>query len=69
MRDYQKPIVDIVMPKLKKTGGGLISIPPGRGKTVLAIWIAAKLKLKTLVIVHKSFLMDQWKERIEMFTE
>ena len=69
LRDYQKKIMDQVMPKLKKTGGGLISIPPGRGKTVLAIWLAAKLKLKTLVIVHKTFLMDQWKERIEMFTE
>ena len=35
--------------------------------TVLAINIASLLKTKTLVVVHKEFLMNQWKERIEQF--
>jgi superfamily II DNA or RNA helicase len=35
--------------------------------TVCALKIIAELKKKTLVIVHKSFLMNQWKERIEQF--
>jgi len=68
LREYQKKIMDIVIPKIKKDGGGLISIPPGRGKTVLAIYLASKLKCKTLVLVHKTFLMEQWEERIRMFT-
>ena len=68
LRDYQNKIVDTVLPLIKSEGGGLISIPPGRGKTVLAIYLAAKLKVKVLVLVHKTFLMEQWKERIEMFT-
>ena len=35
--------------------------------TVMALNIISILKKKTLVIVHKEFLMDQWKERIQQF--
>ena len=45
----------------------LSQFPCGYGKTVLGLYLATKLKLKTLVIVHKEFLMNQWKERIEQF--
>ena len=48
LRDYQNKIVDTVLPLIKSEGGGLISIPPGRGKTVLAIYLASKLKVKVL---------------------
>ena len=48
-------------------GGGLLEIPCGRGKTVIALNIVARLKKKTLVIVHKSFLLNQWIERIQQF--
>ncbi len=36
----------------------------GFGKTILALYFVAKLGYKTLVIVHKEFLMNQWVERI-----
>jgi len=68
LRDYQNNIVNDVIPKFKKDGGGLISIPTGRGKTVIAINIATKLKAKTLIVVHKTFLANQWKERILQYT-
>lgn len=35
--------------------------------TVCALNIIAQLKAKTLIIVHKTFLMNQWKERIATF--
>jgi len=35
--------------------------------TVLGLYLTAKLKKKTLIIVHKEFLINQWKERIEQF--
>ena len=35
--------------------------------TVLGLYLASKLGLKTIVIVHKEFLMNQWIERIEQF--
>ena len=36
--------------------------------TVLSLYIASLYKVKTLVIVHKSFLLNQWKSRAEEFT-
>ncbi len=69
LKDKQLPIVTAfdAAVKDKYIGGGIISVPCGYGKTVLGLYLASKLKLKTLVIVHKEFLMNQWKERIEQF--
>jgi len=47
--------------------GGIISLQCAAGKTVIALYIAAALKKKTLVICHKEFLINQWKERIGQF--
>ena len=55
---YQTDIVD----KFINTGAnGLICVPCGRGKTFMAILIAARLAKRFLVIVDKEFLMNQWK--------
>lgn len=48
-------------------GGGIISVGPGRGKTVMAIAKLVQLGLKTLIVVHTSDLLDQWRERIEQY--
>jgi superfamily II DNA or RNA helicase len=47
--------------------GGIIELPCGFGKTICALKIISLLKKKTLIIVHKEFLMNQWIERIEEF--
>ena len=47
--------------------GGILQLPPGAGKTVMALYILCKLKVKTLIIVHKEFLLNQWKERIVQY--
>jgi superfamily II DNA or RNA helicase len=52
---------------LNKVGGGLIELPCGQGKTVIALNIISKLNKKTLVIVNKEDLMRQWIERINQF--
>lgn len=65
--DYQNNIIDKYISHVGESGGGLLDVEPGKGKTVMALNIISKLKKKTLVIVHKSFLMDQWIERIEFF--
>ena len=72
LRPKQLPIVakylEVVGGASKGTGGGgIISVPCGYGKTVLALYLAAQLKVKTLVVVHKGFLLDQWKDRIAEF--
>jgi superfamily II DNA or RNA helicase len=48
--------------------GGIINVHCGWGKTNLAIYIMCALKKKTLIVCHKDFLLQQWKERIEQFT-
>ena len=68
MRDYQQKIANAYLDQRDEVGcGGLLEIPCGRGKTVIALSLIASLGVKTLVIVHKSFLMNQWIERIQQF--
>lgn len=35
--------------------------------TAMALWLACQFKKRTLIIVHKQFLLDQWIERIKQF--
>jgi superfamily II DNA or RNA helicase len=67
LRDFQKPIVEKFIKHARKHGGGLLELHTGAGKTVVALNILAKLGVKTLIIVHKEFLLRQWVERIEQF--
>ncbi len=67
LRENQKPVVKKYLEVAKDIGGGIISVPCGFGKTVIALYLLAALGKKTIVIVHKEFLMDQWKERIQFF--
>ena len=47
--------------------GALLVLPCGYGKTVCALYIAHKLQRRTLVLVHKGFLVQQWHERAKTF--
>ncbi len=76
LRDYQQAIIDQYLNYIDYTnpnslsmgkGGGLIEVGCGRGKTVMALKIIEMLKRKTLIIVHKEFLKNQWIERINEF--
>ena len=67
LRENQLQPLKKTMETLHKTGGGLLSLHCGAGKTVLSLYIIAQLKKKTLVVVNQEFLMDQWIERIKQF--
>jgi len=70
LRDYQDNIIGIYMnhvTSLHNTSGGILEVPCGAGKTVMALKIISLLKKKTLILVHKEFLMNQWIERIGEF--
>ena len=47
---------------------GVIVAPTGFGKTVLGVALISKLKLKTLIIVNRVNLAEQWESRIKKFT-
>jgi superfamily II DNA or RNA helicase len=67
LRPEQEPIAQLYLDSAYKIGGGLISLKCGGGKTVLALYLASVLGLKTIVLVHKDFLMTQWRDRIIEF--
>ena len=68
LRDYQEPVVNKFLERLSNgRGGGLLELPCGFGKTSISLYILSQLKKKTLVIVHKEFLLNQWVERIQQF--
>ena len=69
LRDYQEPVVNKYINYVLKqqTAAGLLELPCAWGKTSGSLYILSQLKKKTLVIVHKEFLMNQWVERIQQF--
>ena len=76
LRDYQDKIIDVYMKHVdnpiccgseQNGNGGILEVPCGRGKTVMALKIISNIQKKTLIIVHKEFLMNQWIERIDEF--
>lgn len=46
---------------------GVITAPPGSGKTVIALKIIAEKQQPALIIVHRKQLLEQWVERIQAF--
>ena len=71
LRDYQEKIIDVYMSHVtsgrSSGGGGILEVPCGAGKTIMALNICSRLKKKTLILVHKEFLMNQWIDRIRDF--
>jgi superfamily II DNA or RNA helicase len=73
LRDYQIPVVEKYLNYITSDqvqnigGGGLLDLPCAWGKTSASLYIISKIKRKTLVIVHKEFLMNQWIERVQQF--
>lgn len=72
LRPIQVPVVEAYLNAVQDSatdmgGGGLLELPCAFGKTVLSLNIIARLKKKTLVIVNKEFLLNQWVERITQF--
>jgi superfamily II DNA or RNA helicase len=49
------------------TGGGVLSLFCGGGKTTVALALSAQLKVRTMIVVHKEFLANQWVDKIKEF--
>ena len=64
LRAEQVPIADKAVSVLQTQGGGLLNLKTGAGKTILALEVCSRLGLRTMVVVHKSFLLNQWIDRI-----
>ena len=70
LRDYQEKIVDAYLDAAyrgSEPSGGILQIFTGAGKTIMALKICSIIGKKTLILIHKEFLADQWIERIREF--
>ena len=70
LRPYQKELladwVTGVIPS-KEPEGRILTVPCGYGKTVMSLWCASQVGRKTMVVVHKEFLMNQFRDEIKRF--
>ncbi len=63
LRERQRKAADALL----RHENGVLSAPTGFGKTVIGAYLIGKLKMRTLVIVPKTSLVDQWKARLAQF--
>jgi len=65
IRSHQEEVIkSFLCPEARD---GIISLQTGGGKTVCALFIASKLRVPTIILVHNTFLRDQWIDRIRVF--
>ena len=60
LRWYQEDSIQ----KMLAAGGGILRASTGSGKTSVLIALAARLNVRSLVIVHSSALLSQWQDRV-----
>ena len=71
LRDAQKKAVEVVKNIYEKNGfvNGILKLPPGTGKTVLTIYLASMLGLKTCIVIDSDSLFKQWIREIMKFAD
>lgn len=68
LKDSQVKLFDLCkLEKGKSIGGGIINLATGSGKTVVALKIISEFECKTLILVNRIELKDQWVREIEKF--
>lgn len=69
LRPGQDSAVETTLKSLRETEGGVMHLYCGFGKTTCANMISCHMRLKTLILVHTTALLEQWEQRIEQFVE
>jgi len=67
LRPSQRHVCEKTLDMLRTSSCATLVLPTGGGKTVCALYILAVIGLKPIIMVHKSFLAQQWKERIAQY--
>lgn len=67
LRDYQEEKRQYVIDILKHQHSCILALHVGWGKSIFALYLISKIKLKTLIIVKGIVLLEQWKTTIETY--
>lgn len=67
LREEQKEVKNEAISILNKNKSVIISSYTGFGKTLLAIYLATRIGLPTLILCHRLVLIEQWKKSIQKF--
>jgi superfamily II DNA or RNA helicase len=68
LRRYQQEIIELTRLKLERGERQLhIVAPPGAGKTIIGLQLAAQLEQNTLIISPTTTIQAQWGEKLELF--
>ena len=65
--DRQIEPVNTLINNCNEKFGGILTLPTGFGKTISLLYVLSKLKGKTIIIVNKIPLMNQWISEINKF--
>jgi len=65
LRSHQDEAVVKALPRLWDGLGTILMMPTGSGKSLLAMYLINELRVKTLILVHKKNLMEQWQNGIQ----
>jgi len=66
-RDYQREIINTIHKELTLKESCIACLYTGWGKTFASLYIASLLGVKTIILVNKETLLEQWKEQIVKF--
>ena len=66
-RRQQQNASDAIVSALQSTGGAVLCMPPGCGKTTTTCHIMSRMATSVVVLTHTSELLNQWQERIAQF--
>jgi superfamily II DNA or RNA helicase len=62
-----RPEQEAAVQKIAKHDYGVLCAPPGAGKTVMGCALIARHRTSTLVLVHRTLLLDQWRKEAGRF--
>jgi superfamily II DNA or RNA helicase len=67
LRPKQKVVKKEAIIRMNKHGSSVVAAHMGFGKSPLALYIASKIKLRTMIVAHRIILINQWKATINRF--
>ena len=68
LTNEQKETYPYIIKAFKKYSTCILKLPCGHGKTVLSIYLSQRIKRRTLIVVHRVHLLDQWTDEIKKYT-